>query len=352
MKKEIQNNKLIELLNDKSFIRWMKGKASPIEESYWLEWLTQNPENQEIFDLAKQIFSISIKKEKIPDIEFELQQLKYQLVKEKMHENSSLIDKFIFIINRHKFAYLFSVIFLSLMVIIFFSVRQTNETNIAEKIVSFSTNYGEKDTIKFKDGSQIILNGNTSLSYNANEDMNKEFTVWLQGEGYFSIIPKPNGHKRIFNVNTSVGKIQVLGTKFNVESRNKITEVVLQEGKLKVLLNDTINQTSKYYIMKPGELTTLNYEKKSIKVEKVDPTFYISWINDKIIFNRTPLTAIIKKIENTYGVKIEIKNNELVNQKLSGAINNYDLKTLMNGLSIALDATIKYKEGTIIISKN
>lgn len=351
MKKEIPNNKLIDLLNDKSFIRWMKGKSSSTEESYWLEWLAQNSEHKELYDLAKQIFSIPIKKEKIPETEYELQRLRYSIARKKLNREN-IFAEFISNLNRYRWALLASFI-LIVIVIGLLEINKINETRVPESFITISTKYAEKDTINFEDGSFVILNANSSLKYDPqiNIQKEKEFTVWFNGEGYFSIKNKPNNHKRIFNIITEEGKIQVLGTKFNVESRNKITEVVLEEGKLKVSLVDTINRTIKYYIMKPGELTTLDQESKSIKVEEVDPTFYISWLQNKMIFNRTPLTTIVRKIENTYGVKIEIKNNELVNQKLSGAINNYDLKTIMNGLSITLDATIKYKEGKIIISK-
>lgn len=351
MKKEIPNNKLIDLLNDKSFIRWVKGKSSSTEESYWLEWLEQNSENKELYDLAKEIFSIPIKKEKIPETEYELQKLRYSIAREKLKEENILVE-FISNINRHRWALITSFI-LIVLIIGFYEINKINQPKVPESFIIVSTNYGEKDTINFDDGSFVILNANSSLKYNPNINIKreKEFTVWFNGEGYFSIFHKPNDQNRTFNIITEEGKIQVLGTKFNVESRNKITEVVLQEGKLKVSLVDTINRKTKYYIMKPGELTTLDYEKKSIKVEEVDPTFYISWIQNKMIFNRTPLTTIVRKIENTYGVKIEIKNNEFLSQKLSGAINNYDLKTIMNGLSKTLDATIRYKEGKIIISK-
>ncbi len=352
-KKSVNSSKdeLVELLNDESFIRWIRGNASISEESHWLEWLSKNPENQEVYNLAKQILSIPIRKEKIPETEYELQKLRYSIAREKLNEGNILVE-FISNINRHRFALIVSIILIAL-IIGFYEINKINQPKVPESFITVSTNYVEKDTIKFDDGSFVILNANSSLKYNPNVNIkkNKELTVWFDGEGYFSITHNPNGHKRIFNIVTEEGKIQVLGTKFNVESRNRITEVVLQEGKLKVLLNDTINQTSKYYIMKPGELTTLDYEKKSIKVEKVDPTFYISWINDKMIFNRTPLTTIVKKIENTYGVKIEVKNDEFLNKKLSGVINNYDLETLIKGLSKTLDATIRYKEGKIIISK-
>jgi ferric-dicitrate binding protein FerR (iron transport regulator) len=81
-----------------------------------------------------------------------------------------------------------------------------------KKTVTVGT--GQQLSVVLPDGSQAKLNSGTTISYNT--------FLWklspkvkLEGEGYFY-----GKHTKGFDVATKAGEVTVLGTRFNVYSRN------------------------------------------------------------------------------------------------------------------------------------
>ena len=80
------------------------------------------------------------------------------------------------------------------------------------------TKPAEEKSILLSDGTEVILNSESELTYNRSYNKNNR-SVHLIGEAYFSVqkgnIP--------FNVLTPHGKISVLGTSFNIRARNDLS---------------------------------------------------------------------------------------------------------------------------------
>ncbi len=87
----------------------------------------------------------------------------------------------------------------------------------------------------------------TKLRYAPEQFSTDTIEVWLDGEGYFSIRRNPQGPHRSFIVHTSEGNVEVLGTKFNVNTRDQQTNVVLEEGRINLELNSAAGQRQAYH---------------------------------------------------------------------------------------------------------
>ena len=97
----------------------------------------------------------------------------------------------------------------------------TTETFITQK-----TNF---QTIQLPDGSTISLNAESQIKYK--KDFNTNYrSLTLSGEAYFDV-QKGNTP---FTINTNHGQVTVLGTSFNVRSRENGFEVGVNEGIVKV----------------------------------------------------------------------------------------------------------------------
>ena len=81
--------------------------------------------------------------------------------------------------------------------------------------VEYTTDANQKIAISLPDGSTVNLNGNSKTSYNTVAWYFNR-SVSLSGEAFFSV---KKGSQ--FSVNTNNGVIKVLGTSFNVFSRDK-----------------------------------------------------------------------------------------------------------------------------------
>ena len=176
----------------------------------------------------------------------------------------------------------------------------SNSSSIAvqEIIVPF----GSKSNIKLPDGTSVILNAGSKLSYKTNYgETNRE--VWLEGEGYFSVA---KDKKRSFIVKTDYINVQAFGTVFNVKAYkdDKELQATLIEGSVGVFPSSVENDSLIRLV--PNQQAVFNKELRKIVVSKVDVKLYSGWKDDKCYFENETFTSITKTIERSFNVTIKI----------------------------------------------
>ncbi|HKI44268.1 MAG TPA: FecR domain-containing protein, partial [Balneolales bacterium] len=211
--------------------------------------------------------------------------------------------------------------------------------------------FGKHELIKLADGSEIILNANSDLRYPLKTGKKQSLDIWLSGEAYFSVVHNPNGIHRIFRVHTNDGIIRDIGTRFDVNTRNNTTRVILVEGEVELEPSRTNNGNPRYVRMKPGEMASFSISDPAVSLVQVNTEVYTSWIHNKLVFDNTPLDEAIQSIENYYGVKIEVTSQDVLKQRISGTIRNTDLATVLKGLSNILGLKIEHKDNIILLNK-
>lgn len=82
----------------------------------------------------------------------------------------------------------------------------------SDTTVTHQTSFGETKSIPLLDGTQVVLNSKSTISYNQTDWKNNR-QLTLDGEAYFKVEKGST-----FTVNTSNGSVTVLGTQFNVNS--------------------------------------------------------------------------------------------------------------------------------------
>jgi ferric-dicitrate binding protein FerR (iron transport regulator) len=78
----------------------------------------------------------------------------------------------------------------------------------------FSSDYGKQLSFLLPDGSKVLLNSKSTITYNKN-NWNTNRTLNLDGEAFFDVEKGST-----FTVKTTHGHVKVLGTEFNVNSSN------------------------------------------------------------------------------------------------------------------------------------
>lgn len=204
---------------------------------------------------------------------------------------------------------------------------------VADTTVEIQTNYGERRTVVLPDESSVVLNGNSKLRYSGNWSTDKPREVWIDGEGFFAVQHTKNHQK--FIVHTREGlNVEVLGTKFNVKTRENGSEVLLTEGKVKL---NVVDKAAPSVYLNPGELATMKENKLSKKVVK-DET-YTSWVNSKMVFNKMPLSELAQILRDTHGLTVKFEDEQLQTRKLSGEISSATTEDIL--LAIAETFNIK-----------
>jgi ferric-dicitrate binding protein FerR (iron transport regulator) len=216
----------------------------------------------------------------------------------------------------------------------------------ADHLQSYSTEFGEIESVTLPDQSVVVLNGNSTLKYYPNWDTDDDREVWLDGEGFFSVVHTRNHSK--FVVHTSEDfNVQVLGTEFNVYNRKRGTRVVLNSGKVRLNIRDHDNIN-----LQPGQLAEFKDNPAKYTIKEVDPDLYSSWKNKKFTFKNTDLREVIIILEEVYGLSVMVQDKKFLNQKISGSVPGDDLDNLLFGLSETIDLKIKREGNKLIFQEN
>src|SRR5690625_1056806 len=143
-----------------------------------------------------------------------------------------------------------------------------------------STDFGERKRVQLPDGSELTLNGNTSLSYTMASGKQSEIELNLDGEAYFNVTRRGGDVDRPFLIQTPDGTIAVLGTSFSVSTRDQMTRVVLEQGSVAI----QPHQTGSEILMEPGQLAEFSSHYGSFETRQVNTDLYTSWVDGRLQF--------------------------------------------------------------------
>lgn len=166
-----------------------------------------------------------------------------------------------------------------------------------------STPYGMSSKVTLPDGTQVELNGRSSLKYPPVFYGNKR-EVELSGEAFFQVKSNP---KKPFVVQCRELQVEAVGTAFNVlelESGKVISSLL--EGKVNVYRAKNQKQ-EKLVSLKPGQ--SLQYDCSTHEVLHIDHENidkYLAWRENKLIFRGDLLPDLLEQLGRRYHVRFEL----------------------------------------------
>lgn len=337
-----------ELIRNDSFFRWARGKAIPEEKQYWDRWIQYDEKNRLLAKRAqKHVAGFSVRPSARPN-----RQEAWQRLEQKLDTPCQVSTE----TGNRKMAWVFRIAAGLLLAAItgwaLYSsgggdVETPSKKQLAvQKVV---TDYGERKTIRLADGTEIILNAHSRLLYHPNATRADTGQVFLDGEAYFAVAKRDSSKDTPFRVRTSEGIVRVMGTRFVVSTRDRGTQVVLEEGR--VALKALSGPKGDEVMMKPGQLAELHPGRSPITLKSVNPRVYSSWTTYRLVFDNTPLSAVVKRLENTFDVNVIVRNQQLYQRRISGGIDNSNLEVITSALSNTLNTPIKITGKTVYIGK-
>ncbi len=190
---------------------------------------------------------------------------------------------------------------------------------------------GKIITFSLPDNSEVVLNSGSEIEYKK-WNWNIHRRIELQGEAYFRV-----AKGRRFEVQTNLGKVAVLGTKFNVKARKNRFDVTCFEGRVRV------NYKDKQIILTHGQSVTFENGKQLNTIIKTSKP---EWLENKIAFNKENLHNLLEEIQRQYNVIIELKATH-TNALFTGKIptNNIDvaLQIIATTYNLEFNKTAKNK---------
>ena len=191
-----------------------------------------------------------------------------------------------------------------------------------------NTGFAENRTIILPDSSTVILNADTELTYDEDTFI-KEKKIKLSGEAYFKV--EKGGR---FEVITDNGSVHVLGTEFNVYSRQTLLNVFCDEGKVAVMANNDsllLTRGLGAFSKNKGILQFTPSEEKSPQ-----------WRAGRSVFVKAPLSQVFSELERQYNITLQ-HTDVNISRAYSGAFQHQDLKSALDRICqpMNIDYTIK-----------
>lgn len=199
-----------------------------------------------------------------------------------------------------------------------------------------ATGFGSAKNLTLPDNSKVVLNSKSKLCYPNLFQINR--TLNLEGEAYFEVEKGST-----FTVETKLGYVKVLGTKFNVNAYKDYFEVICYEGKV------SVESKGKITIITPSE--GIRFYNHTSENWASDTNQKPKWLLGESDFRNVPFKYVVDKFKNQYNVAVEFpKTSE--NVKFTGTFTHKNIETALKSICIPLQ--LKYKKdsiGKIVISE-
>lgn len=327
-----------ELLKDDSFLNWV-NQSKEEDIAKWEAWRRANPDQEELLEDAKMLIKgFSFKKQQRDDLQAEQSWNRFT---SKLEQGPATKLRFLPGLRRQmlKIAAVFLILAASLWAIRTF--------NSEPKLVVFKTDTNETKSVDLPDGSTLILNTNSSISYFDNWLRQNIRTIQLEGEAYFEVEPQPEG--TVFQVQAADLTLEVIGTAFNCNSKRENTIVSLSEGKVNL-----IKSGYGEIVLEEGQTAWFDNSLGNFEIMEGQADYWQAWTGQKWVFDveGTPMSEVIKRIEETFGLTSQLSDNSILLKRASGEVSIESREVLLEALSELLGLEMEVEQNQLLISKS
>lgn len=206
---------------------------------------------------------------------------------------------------------------------------------------------GSKTKLTLPDGSTVWLNAGSKMVYSQGFGVSDR-RLAFQGEGYFEV---EKNDEMPFLVQTHDVNVTVVGTKFNFRNYPEDEEAVVELLEGKVALENQLKEEAVRYLP-PNEKMVLHKATGEMDITSAKVKEATLWTENILLFDEDLLPDIVRKLERSYHVRIEIENEDLKQARFYGQFNQleqniYDVLDMLSETG-----KLKYhEEGKVIYLK-
>lgn len=206
---------------------------------------------------------------------------------------------------------------------------------------------GSKTKLTLPDGSTVWLNAGSKMVYSQGFGVSDR-RLAFQGEGYFEV---EKSDEMPFLVQTHDVNVTVVGTKFNFRNYPEDEEAVVELLEGKVALENQLKEEAVRYLS-PNEKMVLHKATGEMDITSAKVKEATLWTENFLLFDEDLLPDIVRELERSYHVQIEIENEDLKQTRFYGQFNQleqniYDVLDMLSETG-----KLKYhEEGKVIYLK-
>lgn len=322
--------------SDPHFIRWVL-QPDPEQEAFWQKWLQHHPEKAALLAEARKMVLFFRFSAEAPT-EAEKLSVKQEVL-HRIHASDAAApspDKV------RKMPYLSIAAAIALLLL---GTGVLWQFFFLPPYTYYQTSYSESRQVVLADGTVVQMNANSALKVRNDVSEDEPREVWLDGEAFFSVVKQPTAADGRFLVHTDQLTVEVLGTAFNVEARRGNTQVVLNEGKIR-LRQKTDNES---LLMEPGDMAVMKGQNPLV-LSKVNPEKISSWKDNRLFFDNARLEEIFQRLQDIHGLNFQVAEPALLTLRFTGSCPINDYSILLTAISETYQLDISQQKKTISIS--
>lgn len=196
--------------------------------------------------------------------------------------------------------------------------------------------YDIAQTFTLPDSSSVTLAPGSTLSLQKHKDKR---LVQMTGKVYFNV---RHDDRAPFRVDAGSGFVKVLGTRFQVDSRDPISVSVVS-GKV---LFSAIRSGEEALILTKGQFAVLDpAASKPVEITPKHPN-PAAWATGEFIYDSTPLPEVLSELSEYYDVTLvafDAGHSSGESRRLSGEFSTSSLQEILNLINSALGTDIQIK---------
>jgi ferric-dicitrate binding protein FerR (iron transport regulator) len=304
--------------------KYLQGESSEEEVAAVFQWIDADPENRKEFIAFKKVWALAAQGD-------ENEAHLWRITSPRFHGKQTNL-----FLRIASYAAVFLLLIGTGVALQFTGLGVRQDKIVYQKSATISAPLGQMTNVELPDGSTVMLNSGSSITYNGNFSLGQRL-VTLQGEAYFDVAAD---QKHPFIVQTSRLNFKVHGTSFNIEAYPEANSMstTLVQGSLGVM----DKSDKEILLLAPGENAFFDAYTSKMTVNKVNTDLYTSWKVGLITFRNEKLKDIARKIERWYNVEIVINNQKLGEQAYFGTImKNKPVDQILEVLK--LTSSLRYK---------
>jgi transmembrane sensor len=207
------------------------------------------------------------------------------------------------------------------------------------KKITVTTGTNQKNfVVALSDGSKITMNRNSEFSYRENFGKHTR-KVNLKGEAFFEIAPDAN---KPFIIDAGKASVRVVGTSFNVITKNQESAVEVYVKTGKVVLSDISGSSS--ILLEPEYIGKMN-SGVSDKTVNSNPN-YMSWKTEHLVYTGQKLDVVFKDLKRVYNMDIVADDSSISENPWSSPIDNGSEETIIRLICTSFNLSYT-KEGEV-----
>jgi ferric-dicitrate binding protein FerR (iron transport regulator) len=190
---------------------------------------------------------------------------------------------------------------------------------------------GNHQVVTLPDASTAHVNAGSELTYS--EDWEDERTVELKGQAFFEVI---KGSK--FQVVTPTGLVEVLGTSFDVFSRDTDFNVSCRTGRVRVTAGNQSVEIAPGYnaVLENGRLMVGEFN-----LSEAD------WRNGEFIFDDADVSDVLNELSRQFNVQLQLP--ELKGRTYTGRFSNKNLEEALQLVCLPMGLSYTQTNDGIVV---